>query len=439
MTQRKMKDSGVVWIGQVPEGWNSSRIKYVIKERVGGAWGNDPSEETGENVICLRIADFDFERGVFKNTDEGSLTVRNYTKRQASLLGLKLGDILVEKSGGGDTCPVGRCVLFDKSYKALFANFMDRLRADDALCVARFLQYWWKMMYLQKVTWLYVKQTIGIQNLSLTNLLNTELVALPSLPEQRKIAAFLDGECGKIDVLRGKVEKQIAALEEYRKSVITEAVTKGIKRGRKMKPSGVEWIGEVPDGWTVTRAKYHIFVKSNLVPPDEYLDFPQISPESIEKGNGHLGKWCTVEEACVESGNHLFRKGQILYSKIRPVLNKVVIAPFDGLCSADMYPIETSEDVKFVLYLMLSDYFVSQVELVTRDRIKMPKINQSELGNVKVVFPSISEQREIAAYLDKKCAAIDSMVAKCREELDRLAEYKKSLIYEYVTGKKEVA
>ena len=274
------------------------------------------------------------------------------------------------------------------------------------------------------------------------------LVMSPPLSTQRTIAAFLDRECGKIDALRGKIETQIEKLDELKKSIITEAVTGKMGVGgkrRKMRPSGVEWIGDVPEGWKVTKLKYNIFVRSNLVPPDDYGDWPQISPECIEKDSGKLIKCWNVSEAGVESGNHLFKKGQIIYSKIRPALNKVTIAQTDGLCSADMYPMDTSEDIKFVLYLLLSNYFVSQVELVTRDRIKMPKINQEELGRVNIVLPPLAEQREIVEYLllshlpKFECGAIDAAKGKCRTELEKLSEYKKSLIYECVTGKREVA
>ena len=134
----------------------------------------------------------------------------------------------------------------------------------------------------------------------------------------------------------------------------------------------------------------------------------------------------------------MFFVGQILYSKIRPNLNKVVIAPCDGLCSADMYPIETDLNVKFVLYLMLSQYFVEQVSVVIQDRVKMPKINQDELGRIRVVVPTKQEQNEIVDYLDKKCSETDCIIAKKKEQLEILANYKKSIIYEYVTGKREV-
>ena len=227
-------------------------------------------------------------------------------------------------------------------------------------------------------------------------------------------------------------------MEEYKKSVITEAVTKGLNPDAEMKDSGIEWIGQIPKEWEVIRFKYIAIVKSNLVAPIRYMNYPQIAPDVIEKNTGKIISHRSVEEANVDSWNHLFYKGQILYSKIRPVLNKVIIAPYDGLCSADMYPISAKENVRFLQYIMLSAFFVKQVDLVTRDRIKMPKINQDELGNILLVWTSKEEQQQIADFLDSKCSEIDSLIADKKRQLDILADYKKSLIYEYVTGKKEV-
>ena len=202
---------------------------------------------------------------------------------------------------------------------------------------------------------------------------------------------------------------------------------------RKMKPSGVDWIGDVPEGWGVTRFGYHAAVKANLVDVDDYGNFPQISPENIEKNTGRLLAHGTVEDSGVISGNHLFKKGQILYSKIRPALNKVTIAPYPGLCCADMYPIETDEDTRFMVYLMLADCFVKQTETVANMRIKMPKINQDELARVRIAVPSLDEQKRIAAKLDRLCGRVDELAENIKGEIAALQEYRKSLITECVT------
>lgn len=230
----------------------------------------------------------------------------------------------------------------------------------------------------------------------------------------------------------------IEKLKAYKLSVITEAVTKGLNPYAPMKDSGVEWIGEIPEHWEVMKFGRCATIKSNLVAPDDYADYPQISPDSIEKNSGRIIDYKTVKEAGVISWNHLFFKGQVIYSKIRPMLNKVAIAPFDGLCSADMYPIETSNDTQFLVYLMLSDYFTSQVGLITENRVKMPKINQNELSAIMVTIPPQSEQETISKYLSEKCASLDVAIDKKQGLIYKLNAYKKSLIYEVVTGKKEV-
>ena len=226
--------------------------------------------------------------------------------------------------------------------------------------------------------------------------------------------------------------------KQWKASIIYEAVTKGLDPNVEMKESGIPCVDEIPKSWTVTRFGKIATVKSNLVNPKDYQSYKQISPENIEKGSGVLLDCGTVEESGVISGNHLFYKGQILYSKIRPTLNKVIIAPFDGLCSADMYPIDTDHCSRFILYLMLSAYFNEQVALVTGNRVKMPKINQNELSQIMVAIPSGTEEQQIAKYLDSSCSQIDVLIKEKQSLLDDLESYKKSLIYEIVTGKRSV-
>ena len=264
------------------------------------------------------------------------------------------------------------------------------------------------------------------------------MILIPSIKEQGRIADYLDKKCKEIDFLSSDIQSQINILEDYKRSVITETVTKGLNPDVEMKDSGIEWIGMIPFDWRITRFKYVGTVKSNLVNVGLYQDYPQISPDNIAKDSGILLGYNTVEESGVISDNHLFYKGQLLYSKIRPKLNKAIIAPFDGLCSADMYPIETNECSKFILYMVLSQYFLKQVVLVTEDRVKMPKINQEELGRIYVVLPPMERQEEIVNYLDFKCSEISGAIEDKQKQLDILEQYKKSLIYEYVTGKREV-
>ena len=199
------------------------------------------------------------------------------------------------------------------------------------------------------------------------------------------------------------------------------------------KNSGVQWLGEIPGHWGCIPFRRLASVKSNLVHPVDYMDYPQIAPDSIEKNSGRILHWKTVADSNVESDNHLFFKGQILYSKIRPLLNKVTIAPFDGLCSADMYPIETMQNTKFLLYYMLSNAFLESVTNATRDRVKMPKINREELGSIDICVPPLSEQRAIVTYLDDKCGKIDKLVEGKQKQIELLAEMKQRIIADAVT------
>lgn len=206
-----------------------------------------------------------------------------------------------------------------------------------------------------------------------------------------------------------------------------------MKRYSEYKDSGVKWIGEIPEHWKSVPFRRIAKVQCNLVHPFDNLEMLQISPDSIEKDSGKIIKIKTVAEANIDSDNHRFYKGQILYSKIRPLLNKVTIAPEDGLCSADMYPISTEEKTEFIKYYMLSKAFLSSVKNIVADRVKMPKINQDELKETRFVIPPLSEQEAIVTYLDSKVAKIDEYISIAEKKIAALEELKQTIIAEAVT------
>ena len=201
-----------------------------------------------------------------------------------------------------------------------------------------------------------------------------------------------------------------------------------MKKYESYKDSGVGWIGKIPSHWSCVPFRRIAKVQCNLARPSENLTMFQISPDSIEKNSGKIIKTRTVEEAKVDSDNHRFYKGQILYSKIRPLLNKVTIAPYDGLCSADMYPISTIENTEYVMYYMLSEAFLSSVKNIVADRVKMPKINQDELKNTDFVIPPFSEQQVIVDYLKDKTLKIEQYVSARERERELLDSLKQSEI-----------
>lgn len=402
--ERKMRDSGIPWIGEVPEGWEFSKIKYHC------------TMKSGDNITALDISD-NGEYPVY-----GGNGLRGFYK----IYNKNGNHILIGRQGA----LAGNVHLVNGKFWATDHAVIVTLKNDV------FINYFFRMLESMNLNQ-YAFDTAAQPGLSVSRIMNLNIV-LPNLKEQHRIADFLGSKCSEIDTLIEHLRARMESAKEYKKAVITEAVTKGLDKDAKMKDSVVEWIGEIPDGWKVVRFKHIASIKSNLVQPDKYMKYPQIAPDNIEKDTGRLLSHQTVEESGVISGNHLFYRGQILYSKIRPNLNKLTVAPFDGLCSADMYPIESKLPTLFMVYSMLSTYFVSQVSLIIQDRVKMPKINQEELGEIKVAVPSQQEMLTIADYLDSKCSEIDALLQNYEYQIATLEEYKKSLIYEYVTGKKEV-
>lgn len=419
------KDSGIPWIGEIPANWMCKKIKYATSALGSGTTpqssifeyydGNIPWIQSGDlygksfiNSTAVNVTD-----SAIHNIS--SLHVYEHDFIVLAMYGASVGNTAISKI---DACSNQACCCIkpNKNNDIRFMYYYISICKDD-----------------------FLRKAIGggQPNISQEKIRNQYYLE-PSLIEQNAISDLLDRKCGELDGIVADIQAEIESLKQYKQSVISAAVTKGLHHDVPMKDSGISWIGNVPEHWEVSKFKYWCNIKSNLVNPEKYLEYPQISPESIEKDSGKLLSHCTVEEAGVISGNHLFFENQVLYSKIRPNLNKVTIAPFKGLCSADMYPIEAPIP-KFTLYMMLSKYFVEQVSVVIRDRVKMPKINQEELGNIRILLPSLEEQQEIADYLDAKCAEIDSLIATKEEQLQTLDSYKKSLIYEYVTGKKRVA
>ena len=157
---------------------------------------------------------------------------------------------------------------------------------------------------------------------------------------------------------------------------------------------------EIPESWEWARFFSVVDIASNLVKPELYANYLHIAPDNIEKATGKLLPCRSVLQDKVTSPNHLFHEGQIIYSKIRPLLRKAVIAPFDGLCSADMYPLKTILNGKYLLRYVLSDAFNLQVATAMSSRVKMPKINQEELSSILIPIPPMQEQEGIACGID---------------------------------------
>ena len=196
---------------------------------------------------------------------------------------------------------------------------------------------------------------------------------------------------------------------------------------------------EIPSTWRWVNFFSVYTLETNLVDPTLYFDYNHIAPDNIVKKQGKLLKCNTVREDKVKSNNHLFHKGQIIYSKIRPLLRKAIIAPFDGLCSADMYPLSTTMDTQFALIYLLSDAFNNQVSSICASRVKMPKINKAELATIVVPLPPLAEQKRIVAKLEELLPIVEQY-SKAQKELDELntalpARLRNSILQEAMQGK----
>lgn len=216
---RPMRPSGIPWLGAVPQEWEMKKIKHCLSETFSGIWGDEIGKEK-DVVICYRIADFDFFKGILS---DAKLTRRSYRSDELKGKLVEKGDLLVEKSGGGDLNPVGRAIIVQYDIQATCSNFIQVLRCNPQHN-SQFVGYVLRALYFKGVNGLYYNQTIGIQNLQVGKYLAIA-IPLPPLAEQRAIAGYLDKKCAAIDAMVDEKEALIADLEAYKKSLIYETVT----------------------------------------------------------------------------------------------------------------------------------------------------------------------------------------------------------------------
>ena len=445
---RKMKDSGIEWIGEIPEGGEVHRMKSCISQRDGGAWGDEATGETGD-CICLRIADFDYEH--FRFTDSNNLTIRHYASPIIKKLLLQKNDILIEKSGGGEKTPVGRTVLFDKEYPALFANFIDRLRCSDFI-LPQYLQYVFVTFYKNRYTQNYIKQTTGIQNLDLSSMLADEFVPVPNLNEQKLIVCYLEAKCSKIDNLLSKIRSSIEEYKKLKQAVITQAVTKGVRGEREMKDSGVEWIGEIPKEWRKTQLRHCATIKSGITLGKSYskdtvlIERPYLRVANVQGGYVDLNDLATIEVTPDEDLKYRLHSGDVLMTEggDRDKLGRGCV--WHGeiepcLHQNHVFAVQTNETIllpEFLEYLTASDVGRSYFDVTAIKTTNLACTSSSKVLAFTIPLPPIEEQIEIVGFIKKRSLELNKLIMKKELLVQELERYKKSLIYEVVTGKREV-
>ena len=262
--------------------------------------------------------------------------------------------------------------------------------------------------------------SVTVKHLSSTSLQELHF-PLPTLAEQQRIVNRIESMFTKLDEAKEKAQNVVDSFETRKAAILHKAFT-GKLTAKWRAENGIS-----DDSWEEKRFDEIAEIKSNLVDVADYQNFPHIAPDNIEKKTGVLLEYHTVAEDKVTSGKHRFYAGQILYSKIRPYLSKVVIVDFDGVCSADMYPIEAKDDTRFLWYQMLSNEFLDKASNAG-SRSVLPKINQKELSIIDMRICSLPEQQEIVRILDnvlEKERTAKESAEKVVEQIDLL---KKSIL-----------
>lgn len=436
---RAMKDSGVEWLGQIPADWETIKLKYLFSI-IGGNGFPDALQgnEDGDYPFC-KVSDIN---GAIDYVDTASNWVSQSIVDSNQFNIVPIGSIIMAKIGAAlrknhRKINMVECCI-DNNTQALVPR-----RNDD-------LRY---LLYLSKcidMSWFDNNSTVpSINNPKLLNF----FVPVPPLDEQSRIATFLDDECARIDSV---IEKTRASIEEYKKlkqSIITRAVTKGIRPNRTLKDSGIEWLGQIPTDWTTPKLSLICSVITDYVASGsfaslaenvEYLDEPDYAMlvRTADISNkGYKPKPVYLNQHSYEflSNSNLFG-GELIFPNIGASVGDVYIVPvlYERMTLApNAVMVKTNHVDKYYYYYFQSKPGRLSIEDIAQSTAQA-KFNKTDFRQLRVLLPPDKEQHEIANYLDEKTAAIDSLIAKKNQLVTELESLKKSLIFEYVTGKKEV-
>ncbi|TWU50062.1 Type-1 restriction enzyme EcoKI specificity protein [Candidatus Brocadiaceae bacterium B188] len=412
------KPTSIEWLGEIPEGWECRKTKFVSDFINGYAFDSELYVESG--IPIIRIGD------IAEEIDFGNVK-RFHNKNLVGLDKFKVlkGDLLLALTGA----TIGKAFEYKSKELAYLNQRVGILRGK------RLYQYFLKYFFYSYT----VKETINYlcnggaqENISKTQIGNI-FIPLPPLPEQQTIAAFLDRETAKIDVLVEKEGKMIELLKEKRSALITKAVTKGLDPNVKLKPSGVECPDKKPTHWNVRKLKYSVSSKNIKIKNSNY----KVALENIESFSGKF----IESEISFEGEGISFDSNSVLYGKLRPYLCKVFLPNKAGICVSELLvlvPDNKISDKKFIFYYMLSYLFTNIISGETFGT-KMPRADWRIVGNFKLFLPPLPEQKAIASFLDRETTKIDKLIEKIGHQIELLKEYRQSLITSAVTGKIDVS
>ena len=430
---RAMKDSGIKWIGFIPAEWTIIKIKHLCNKEKNsfqdGDWIESPFI-TNEGIRYLTTGNVG--DGIFKRQGNGHISEDTFAELNCKYA--YPNDLVISRLNA----PYGRaCILPSDEKEYVLAVDIVILRTDHD---KRYLCYLMQCQGYQNTVQDEAKGTT-MKRISRTNLGNIYLPIAP-LEEQQRIADYLDGECARIDSI---VEKTRASIVEYKKlkqAIITRAVTKGMRPARPMKDSGIEWLGEIPADWEIKKLKTCISFVNGFAFESSALEkegiFPVIRIGDIKNGKVDFQNTNFINEATVLIEQFRIKKDDILIAMSGATVGKLAYITDEPPVSFinQRVGIIRSSLGKFIYYYLSTDNFLKYILLLS-DGTAQPNISTKNINDYYVVFPPLEEQEEIAAYLDGKTAAIDSLIEKKGRLVTELERLKKSLIFEYVTGKKE--
>lgn len=419
---RPMKDSGVEWIGEIPADWDVLNLGAVTETMRNGYVGptKDLFVDDGIKYIqSLHIKDgrINFSRHEYYVSE----TWANIHPK------IKKNDVLIVQTGD-----IGNVGLVTDEYDNCNCHALIIATPRTDLIFPNYLTYYLRSAVGRELL-LFYKTGALLPHLN-SGKIKFANICVPPLDEQQRIATFLDGECARIDSV---IEKTRASIVEYKKlkqAIITRAVTKGMRPARPMKDSGVEWLGDIPADWEIIKLKYI----SRFMQTKYSKDDGQLNYIGLENVVGWSGAFIKTDSVYDLDQSLICEDGDILFGKLRPYLAKVYLNTSKQCCSGEFAVIRIDDSMckRFFWYQLMSHGFIFTVDSSTYGT-KMPRANAEYIKNISVVVPPLEEQKEIAAYLDGKTAAIDSLIEKKGRLVTELERLKKSLIFEYVTGKKE--
>lgn len=431
------KDSGVERLGQVPEHWDTQRIRTLIDSAQNGIWGDDP-DGGADDIPCARVADFD--RNSF--TVKGELpTLRKVPEAQRLSRQVNPGDLLIEKSGGGEQTTVGVVVQYQGGQPVICSNFVAVVKPKKGV-FPRWLCYTNAHLYSVGVNVRSIKQTTGIQNID-SDQYFSERVAVPPESERQAISAHLDRETARIDALIEKKTRFIELLREKRQALITHAVTKGLDPSAKMKDSGVEWLGEVPEHWAVCKLSFRYSVElgkmldekritsTSLMP---YLrnqdvqwdavnaeDLPEmdIHPEELSRYTVRAGDLLVCEGGDV--GRAAIWRGENEVIGYQKALHR--LRPRDA----------TADTTEFFFFALMAAKTRGVFE-ESDSKATIAHLPAEKFRQYRFAFPPAHEQLEIAGHIRTHAQRLDKVQLETERSIALLKERRSALITAAVTG-----